>query len=74
MQFDIIKAGSYDLDGSDDRVSWPWSKMQVGDKVDIPSNLLTRAQTACHVYGHARGMKFKTRKQTTGELTVTRLK
>lgn len=72
MQFEIQKAGSYDETGSDNRVSWPWRNMGVGDRVEIPAELASRAQTGCHVYGYAQHKKFKTRKQKDGSLMVTR--
>lgn len=73
MQFNIVKAGSYDDDFQDDRISWPWRNMDKGDKVTIPAELITRAQVGCHVYGKARGKKFRTRKQPDGSLTVWRI-
>ena len=72
MQFEIKKAGSWDETKMDERVSWPWRNMEVGDMTTIPDHLVERAQVGCHVYGKARGKKFKTRKQSDGTLAVWR--
>lgn len=59
--------------GPRSRISWPWKDMAVGHEVDIPKDLVQRAQISCHVYGRAVNKKFKTKTQSDGALVVTRI-
>lgn len=56
------------------RVSWPFKDMLVGDVLNIYGDITDRASVMCHVYGKSSGMKFKTRKQKDGTLSVQRIK
>ena len=44
-----------------ERVKWPWSIMDVGDRAEFSTNI-AKSQRSCHVYGHKFGRKFVTQK------------
>lgn len=52
---------------------WPWSKMEVWDKVVIPAPLAVKAQRAVHAYSAISGKLYRTKRMDNGDLVVARL-
>ena len=56
------------------KMAWPFKDMSVGDVVEFPPELASRAATAASGYGASYNMKFKRRKdKETGKMYIKRI-
>lgn len=63
--FEIQKAENVKIKPEDNqnRISWPWKDMGIGDMVKISDPIIARkAQVNCYVYGAKSGKKFSAQK------------
>lgn len=56
------------------RMTWPFKDMKIGDVVEFPPELASRAATTASGYGSSYNMKFKRRKdKETGKMYIKRI-
>ena len=55
-------------------MTWPFKNMSVGDVVEFPPEIASRAATSASGYGANYNMKFKRRKdKSTGKMYIKRI-
>lgn len=67
-----IKAGAPRTHAGDPtkRISWPWAKMNPGEKRTVPYSQADKAQRAVHAYAAATGKKFITKRSLAENVLV----
>lgn len=56
------------------KMAWPFKNMSVGDVVEFPPEIASRAATSASGYGASYNMKFKRRKnKETGKMYIKRV-